>query len=38
MTWNDRVVRTTEGEEESFAIYEVYNDDDGRPKARTLVS
>jgi hypothetical protein len=35
MTWNDRVVRTTEGEEESFAIYEVSYDDDGRPEART---
>jgi hypothetical protein len=38
MTWNDRVVRTTEGEEESFAIYEVYYDDDGRPEARTKES
>lgn len=35
MTWNYRVVRTTDGEEESFAIYEVYYDDDGRPEART---
>jgi hypothetical protein len=35
MTWNDRVVRTTDGEEETFAIYEVYDDDDGRPEART---
>jgi hypothetical protein len=35
MTWNYRVVRTTDGEEESFAIYEVYYDDDGRPEACT---
>jgi hypothetical protein len=35
MTWKDRVVRTTDGEEESFAIYEVYYDDDGCPEART---
>jgi hypothetical protein len=35
MTWNYRVVRTTDGEEESFAIYEVYYDGDGRPGART---
>jgi hypothetical protein len=35
MTWNYRVVRTTDGEEESFAIYEVYYDDEDRPEART---
>jgi hypothetical protein len=35
MTWNDRVVRTTNGDEEGFAIYEVYDDDNGRPEART---
>lgn len=35
MTWNYRVVRTTQGDEEWFAIYEVYYDDDGRPEART---
>jgi hypothetical protein len=35
MTWNYRVVHITHGEGESFAIYEVYYDDDGRPKART---
>jgi hypothetical protein len=35
MTWNYRVVRTIHSEEESFAIYEVYYDDDGRPEART---
>jgi hypothetical protein len=31
MTWNDRVIRTTEGEEASVAIDEV-DDDNGRPK------
>ena len=35
MTWNYRVVRTTQGDEEWFAIYEVYYDDEGRPEART---
>jgi hypothetical protein len=35
MTWNYRVVRTTDGEAETFAIYEVYYDGDGRPEART---
>ena len=35
MTWNYRVVRTIDRAEESFAIYEVYYDDDGRPEART---
>jgi hypothetical protein len=35
MTWNDRVVRTANGDEEWFAIYEIYYDDDGRPEART---
>jgi hypothetical protein len=35
MTWSYRVVRTTHGQEESFAIYEVYYDDDGHPEART---
>jgi hypothetical protein len=35
MTWNDRVVRTTEGDTEWFAIDEVYDDDNGRPEART---
>jgi hypothetical protein len=35
MTWNYRVVRTTHGDAEYFAIYEVYYDDDGRPEART---
>ena len=35
MTWNYRVVCTTDGEEESFAIYEVYYDDEDRPEART---
>jgi hypothetical protein len=28
-------VRTTEGDTEWFAIYEVYDDDNGRPEART---
>jgi hypothetical protein len=35
MTWNYRVIHTTDGEEEFFAIYEVYYDDNGRPEART---
>ena len=35
MTWNYRVVRTANGDEEWFAIYEIYYDDDGRPEART---
>jgi hypothetical protein len=35
MSWNYRVVRTTEGDPESFAIYEVFYDDQGQPEART---
>ena len=35
MTWHDRVVRTTNGDEAWFAVYEAYDDDDGRPEART---
>jgi hypothetical protein len=35
MTWNYRIVRSTEGEAEYCAIYEVYYDDEGRPEART---
>jgi len=35
MTWNYRVVRTAHGDEEWFAIYEVYYDAEGRPEART---
>ena len=35
MTWNYRVVHTTEDEEEAFAIYEVFYDEQGEPEART---
>jgi hypothetical protein len=35
MTWNYCVVHTTSGEEESFAIYEVYYDDEDHSEART---
>jgi hypothetical protein len=35
MTWNYRVVCTENEAEVSYAIYEVYYDDDGRPEART---
>jgi hypothetical protein len=35
MTCHDRVVRTTDGDEEWFAIDEVFYDDNGRPETRT---
>jgi hypothetical protein len=35
MTWNDRVVRTEDEAEVSYAISEVYSDNDGRSEART---
>ena len=35
MSWNYRVVHTTEGGAEAFAIYEVYYDEQGQPEDRT---
>jgi hypothetical protein len=35
MSWNYRVVHTTKGGVEAFAIYEVFYDDLGEPEART---
>jgi hypothetical protein len=35
-TWHDRVVRTTDGQADDFAIDEVYDDAEGRPHTRTV--
>jgi len=35
MSWNYRVVHTVNGAVETFAIYEVFYDDQGEPEART---
>jgi hypothetical protein len=35
-TWHDRVVRTTDGQADAFAIDEVYDDAEGRPHTRTV--
>jgi hypothetical protein len=34
MSWNYRVVHTVHGAVETFAIYEVFYDDQGEPEAR----
>jgi hypothetical protein len=38
LTWNYRIVRTADAAGVSYAIYEVYDDADGRPHARTVQS
>jgi hypothetical protein len=35
-TWHDRVVRTTDGQADAFAIDEVYDAAEGRPHTRTV--
>jgi hypothetical protein len=36
MTWDYRMVRTTDGQADDFAIDEVYDDAEGRPHTRTV--
>ena len=36
MSWNYRVIKTTEGDCAYYAIHEVYYDDDGQPDGSTV--